>query len=94
MVNQLRVYIFVLSASAGALFICGAIYISSVQVTVLQYEAFFIFVAFQGLLKGRYLRLVTLIIPVVLIFVHVFFLGQRIEDMVIMQTMYLCLLIG
>ncbi|KAJ3666868.1 hypothetical protein Zmor_002295 [Zophobas morio] len=64
MVNQLRVYIFVLSASAGALFICGAIYIT-----------------FQGLLKGRYLRLVTLIIPVVLIFVHVFFLGQRIEDM-------------
>ncbi|KAJ3666869.1 hypothetical protein Zmor_002296 [Zophobas morio] len=68
--NQLRVFIFVVSTSVVGLFICGAIYISSVLVA--------------GYLKGRYLRLVTLIIPVVLIFVHVFFLGQRIEDMVIM----------
>ncbi|KAJ3666867.1 hypothetical protein Zmor_002295 [Zophobas morio] len=67
MLKQLRVFIFVLSTSAVGLFICGAVYISSVLVT--------------GYLKGRYLRLVTLIIPVVLIFVHVFVLGQRIEDM-------------
>ena len=53
MLKQLRVFIFVLSTSAVGLFICGAVYISSVLVTVLQYEALFYFCRVSGIVEGK-----------------------------------------